>query len=85
MLIGVQTIAKTHPHAPLYALAFGFVKSCAFIFLKYVVDVAVGGGINGRAFEINHHSSKSCILAAAAFTAQGPDSTEKNLLVNDLA
>ena len=70
VLAGVQTIAATHPSAPLYALAFGFVKSCAFVLLKYVVDVAVGGGINGRALEINHHSSKSCVLAAAAFTAQ---------------
>ena len=70
VLAGVQTIAATHPNAPLYALAFGFIKSCAFVLLKYAVDVAVSGGINGRALEINHHSSKSCILAAAAFTAQ---------------
>ena len=79
VLAGVQTIAKTHPHAPLYALAFGFVKSCAFILLKYVVDTAIGGGIRGRALEINHHSSKSCILAAAVFTSQGPDSILEKL------
>ena len=69
VLTGVQTIAATHPHAPLYALAFGFVKSTAFVLLKYAVDAALGGGVRGRPLVINHHSSKSCILAAAAFTA----------------
>ena len=69
VLTGVQTIAATHPHAPLYALAFGFIKSTAFVLLKYAVDAALGGGVRGRPLVINHHSSKSCILAAAAFTA----------------
>lgn len=67
-LSGVATIHQLHPGAFFYPMIFAVVKSSGFMFLKYAEYVLVKGV--DRAFIIPHHSSKTCILASAAFAAQ---------------
>lgn len=65
---GVQTVHATHPGSVLYPVVFAVCKSSGFMFLKYAEHVLVSGGVQ-KAFVIPHHSTKTCIVASAAFTA----------------
>ena len=68
VISGVKTIQAVHPNAVLYTFVFAIVKSSGFMIIKYVEALIFNTKLP-KGFVVPNHHSKTCILAAALFTA----------------